>query len=235
MRVKPVESFKNNSFFPPSPPLHQSKGSYLGCPSSFDVAAIIRGLLSFWADRSTPLIPVRMGWMGKTEDSTAWGSNRSASPPLWSLFFIGEEGRGGERRDSKKRWGVIFPMRMLTGGQVFLDEAVSEGKSSRISVLQHLEDTWPHICQTIWKLTEGLKGFHRLSNKQVFTIRSVFFMTPLCSQIFLCTPAENPQDCSGFHAVKIWCCDSIIVICKDKVTQALRLNYGFWIPDSKGL
>lgn len=154
MRVKPVKSFKNNSFFPPSPPLHQSKGCYLGCPSSFDVAAIIRGLLSFWADRSTPLIPVRMGWMEKTEDSTAWGSNRSASPPLWplsSLFFIGEEGKGGERRVSKKRWGVIFPMRMLTGGQVFLQEAVSEGNSSRFKVWLHLEDTCLHFCQTVFE------------------------------------------------------------------------------------
>lgn len=93
-------------FFSPSPPLHQSESSYLGCPSSFDVAAISKGLLSFWADRrSTPLIPIYGGWMEKTEDSTAYGSNRSASPLLWSLsshFFIGEVKREKEDNETRK-------------------------------------------------------------------------------------------------------------------------------------
>lgn len=102
-------------FFLPSLPLHQSESPYLGCPSSFDVAAISKGTFVLWADRrSTPLIPIYAGWMEKTEDSTAYGSNRSASLLLWSLsshFFIEEEGKGGaERKWGQKRNKVlVFP------------------------------------------------------------------------------------------------------------------------------
>lgn len=106
------------------------------------------GLLSLWADRrSTPLIPVHAGWMEKTEDSTAWGSNRAAAAaalrPLCSLCFIGEEGRGGEegREGGKKRWGVSFPMRMLSGvrGAGFFSQGGSSMRSRRGVFLSFLQ------------------------------------------------------------------------------------------------
>lgn len=90
------------------------------------------GLLSLWADgRSTPLIPVHMVWMEQTEDSSAWGSNRPALPLLWPLnllFFIGKEERRGEegKEGGIKKWGVSFPMRMLTGEQGFLRKMFSQ-------------------------------------------------------------------------------------------------------------
>lgn len=92
------------------------------------------GLLSLWADRrSTSLIPIHGGWMGKTEDSMAWGSNRSASPLLCVLsahWFLLEEDEGEKGKPRGKRSKVlVFPWECSLGVKSW-EKLVQKKKSS---------------------------------------------------------------------------------------------------------
>lgn len=113
-----------------SPPLHQSESFYLGCPSSFDVAAISKGTfvpLGRRAVHSTDPPPYKLNG-----EKVAWHVDQTDLPshrygPSALPFFIGEEGRGGvEWTDRRKSAEVlVFPWECSLGGQGFFVELLS--------------------------------------------------------------------------------------------------------------
>lgn len=156
IRVKPVSGFKNNS--PPSINLRVVLLHLMW-------QQLAGGLLSLWADgRSTPLIPVCTGWMGKTEDSTARGSNRPAplhryGPSALSALLDKKE-EGGEEEE-KRSEVLVFPWESSLGGGTFLQGVSSmrnyntfhfDPVTNRSTYIQHCTFRLILLEQAVWKI-----------------------------------------------------------------------------------